>query len=137
MHSYQAALEMGVNDLGSICGNTYCVCSFLIGVHLENLKEEMEAFDDKLSLKTSASSSVCQAVNNFLTHSEDNLAFLTGLAFDYRCCKENSESAADYGRSLVTCVIMAYYFYEYDMASKWAEECRPLLKFFLGEYSYT
>jgi len=132
MQGYQVALEVGKIDMAKDCAKTYFMNSFYIGNSLEKLRAEIEALDEKC---TSSVQHVHLAVLNLLGHSENNSAFLAE-AFHCRKYTEVSKDDTDFAMSLLTSMIVAYIFNEYDMALKWSEQCRLFSKNFFGGYAH-
>jgi len=137
MKSYQVGLEVGQVVLCAINGNSYCMYSFFIGKSLDKLIAEIRALDERFPLKTLGAKSTYQAVLNLLGKSEGDPGYLIGEYFDYKKItreKGNLGDLGDYVRCLVIRLKVAILFHKYEMASKWANECRPLLKELLHGY---
>jgi len=136
MQNYHVGFEVGQIGLSAISGNTYCQYSLFIGRSLGILEAEIKELNERIPLKSLAIKSTYQAVLNLCAKSEDDPGYLFGEVFDYRKCTKEKENISDYARSLINCLVIAYFFHKHEMASKWADTCRPLSKSLFGCYFY-
>jgi len=94
----------------------------------------MEDISEQLHVWTIPLESIQQALLNFLGEGSQNPALLTGKIFDFRVGLGKIKSAHEICWTLMNCMVVAYYFHEYEMAAKWMKEFRPLLHFMEGSY---
>jgi len=128
-------LGIGLHEVSYLCTSSYIWWAFLVGVPLVQLKKEIDDIEELLNF-TEPMICLGLAVNNLIDENTQNPAMISGEGFDLNCCLKSNENPVNKLRCLLNCGILAYLFYDYSLALKFVDCCRPLaIKFRMG-YMY-
>jgi len=113
--------------------------AFISGKYLENLDEDVLELDERLPIKSFGFLSVRQALLHLRSEDnveEKNLAELKGDLFDCHNCFDESVAPVDVAKSIAQCFFIAYLFYDYALARRFVQRCRPLTNLIAPTYQY-
>jgi len=129
----QQAYEIGSMEEGGMLANFYCIGSFLGGKSLRRLEEEMRLHSHKMkengiSVSHNLNEIYRQAVLNFLGEGTSHPALLKGDAIQevWSNIKNSSHMTQTFVLHFVE-TMLAYFFYEYEIGTKCADEARLVL----------
>jgi len=131
--SFVASQEVGLHSCCVFSAATFCLYSFLSGGPLRDLGEDLDDMIGELpAVKTRTTLSIYQAIHNFLEENKENPSLLTGRHFDHSYCFDKNEKEYDRSRVAVISCIVAYIFYNYTLALKLVDVCRPIQNYLRG-----
>jgi len=128
-HSYQVGLEAGINDLSLISAVLYLFHAIHCGKLLWELLEDVTMFDKRFDVKSMAFIAYHQTILTFTDDGSQSTEFLKWDKFDTSLLEDRKTRLDDKAKGLFCCCVIAYYFHDYDLAARWAEECRLLAGF--------
>ena len=128
-------LAIGLHEVNYLAASIYVWYAFLVGIPLSDLKNEI---DDIKQIVPMTKPVICidLAVKNLLDKKARNPAKLIGEGFDFKSCFDRNENIINKSRCSLICCILAYIFYEYELALQFIECCRTNSKNFRMLYIY-
>ena len=119
----RTALETGCNELSYLNYSMYCHGMLASGGPLNKVEETLNEFDGILRVKRKTHLFVHQALITYLGRpGVENSTFLTGDLFNIRDFELEDE--AECALIYVQCIMLAFYFHEYEKAMEYIEICR-------------
>jgi len=126
LHSYWVGLEAGANDLSLISANLYLTHAICCGKSLQDLLHHVTMFYKQFEVKPMALVCNKQTILSLIGDDSENSKFLKWDKVDISSFDDERIPAGERARGLFFSYIIAYFFHEYELASKWANQCRLL-----------